>query len=441
MCSPAGIDGLKPLVLEKMEKGDFGEDILRLAGALDLRQTAPLLLKTLNETIQAAESMEHEPDHVTETRIPLYAGDDTDRIDPEFPDPHLIVRTLGRFPKDRRGIDGLRHLLDQTLADQEDMPIPASLVAEIIRALGAIDIKGSAQTIYTCWTRKWPSANQAHLIRRAALDALTELDSAEIHRKILDQAERVFHDQPENRFLLREIVDYFGRVKFNESMTLLENIIQETNVSDYMLEACFQALSRLATPEGRNPAGQPDQKPVLACGPGRGQGARIHYPGARALGRTGKKETMTDQNNLKIAAIEARDLPDAWFQCVYAILDKGYEYTIDRGSYAGQKRLEFDYITIRIRHPGFRPLLPDIPPALGIPNPVADGYLEEYLPYLMTSAKNPGEEYTYGEFLEAQIEEVIRMYRQDGFETNQGLYDRGFAGNDHLSGPALPERH
>ncbi|MBW2093025.1 MAG: thymidylate synthase [Deltaproteobacteria bacterium] len=128
---------------------------------------------------------------------------------------------------------------------------------------------------------------------------------------------------------------------------------------------------------------------------------------------------------MKITSIEARDLPDAWFQCVYNILDKGYEYVIDRGSYAGQKRLEFDYITVRIKYPSTRPLLPDIPPALGIPNPVADGYLEEYLPYLLTSVKRPGEEYTYGEYLEPQIEEVIRMYREEGFETNQAYMTVG----------------
>lgn len=122
---------------------------------------------------------------------------------------------------------------------------------------------------------------------------------------------------------------------------------------------------------------------------------------------------------LKIEFIEARDLPDAWFQCVYKLLDVGYEYIIDRGSYVGQKRLEFDYVTVRIKYPDTRPLLPDIPPGLGIPNPVKDGYLEEYLPYLMTSVKKPGEDYTYGQDLEPQIAEVIEMYRRDGFGTNQ----------------------
>lgn len=142
---------------------------------------------------------------------------------------------------------------------------------------------------------------------------------------------------------------------------------------------------------------------------------------------------------LKLVSIEARDLPDAWFQCVYEILDHGYKYTIDRGSYEGQQRLEFDYITIHIKYPGVRPLIPDIPASLGIPNPVADGYIEEYLPYLMTNMKQPNEDYTYGERLAGythiegeldsywdvkftdvnQIEEVTKMYKEKGYGTNQ----------------------
>jgi len=145
--------------------------------------------------------------------------------------------------------------------------------------------------------------------------------------------------------------------------------------------------------------------------------------------------------------VSARDLPDAWFQCVYEIIDKGHEYVIDHGSYAGQKRLEFDYITVHIKYPGVRPLIPDIPASLGIPNPVAEGYVEEYLPYLMTPDKKPNEDYTYGERVAGwsylvgaegdgphggaekrvqrrmvnQIEEVIRMYKMRGYGTNQAV--------------------
>lgn len=109
---------------------------------------------------------------------------------------------------------------------------------------------------------------------------------------------------------------------------------------------------------------------------------------------------------MNIVEINARDLSDAWFQCIYKILEEGSTFTIDRGSYAGQKRLEFDHITIRIRHPGTQPLLPQIEPHYGIPNPAEDahlyggkGYDRSYVEYLMSGRKEPGEAYTYGERL------------------------------------------
>ena len=102
---------------------------------------------------------------------------------------------------------------------------------------------------------------------------------------------------------------------------------------------------------------------------------------------------------MELVNIEARDLPDAWFQCVYTVLEKGKVFKIDKGSYAGQKRLEFDYVTISIKYPGTRPLLPQIPPHYGIPDPVSNEYLDRYLPYLMTSDVKENESYTYGQRL------------------------------------------
>ncbi|MDY6903056.1 MAG: thymidylate synthase [Thermodesulfobacteriota bacterium] len=107
-----------------------------------------------------------------------------------------------------------------------------------------------------------------------------------------------------------------------------------------------------------------------------------------------------------IHRVDARDLPDLWFQAVYDILDHGRRFTIDRGSFAGQTRLEYDYFTGYIKQPGTHPMLPDIPPACGIPNPVEEGYVyggdgfdRSYIEYLMTPHKAPGESYTYGERL------------------------------------------
>jgi thymidylate synthase len=104
-----------------------------------------------------------------------------------------------------------------------------------------------------------------------------------------------------------------------------------------------------------------------------------------------------NKSSLIPISIEATSLPDAWFQTVYKCIEAGRDFIIDKGSYAGQKRLEFDYITIHIKYPGAKPLLPQIPGQYSLPNPVADDYLDDYLPYLMTGELKPGESYTYGQ--------------------------------------------
>ncbi|MCU0822226.1 MAG: thymidylate synthase [Spirochaetes bacterium] len=100
---------------------------------------------------------------------------------------------------------------------------------------------------------------------------------------------------------------------------------------------------------------------------------------------------------LRPVHIDATTLPDAWYQTVYKCIESGRDFKIDRGSYEGEKRLEFDYITVHIKKPGERPLLPQIPGQYNLPNPVEENYLDDYLPYLMTGETKPGESYTYGQ--------------------------------------------
>lgn len=125
---------------------------------------------------------------------------------------------------------------------------------------------------------------------------------------------------------------------------------------------------------------------------------------------------------LAIHRVEARDLPDLWFQAVHDILDHGRRFTIDRGSYAGQTRLEYDYFIAHVKYPGTQPLLPDIPPSCGLPNPVEEayiyggsGYERSYIEYVMTGQKQPGESYTYGERLtQAPLEGQKRIWWEAG---------------------------
>lgn len=126
---------------------------------------------------------------------------------------------------------------------------------------------------------------------------------------------------------------------------------------------------------------------------------------------------------MHISVIEARDLPEAWFKCLSATLLDGRDYKIDRGSYAGEYRKQMDFIVVKIKYPDTRPLIPDVPQ--GIPAPTTMKYVESYLPYLMTAHKAEGEQYTYGQYLENQITEIIRMYKEDGYNTNQAFMTVG----------------
>ncbi len=136
---------------------------------------------------------------------------------------------------------------------------------------------------------------------------------------------------------------------------------------------------------------------------------------------------------MKIFLVDARDLSEAWFLCLGKTLTEGHEYKVERGSYAGQYRKELDYVVVQVRHPGARPLVPDVPP--GVPPPTSMEYIESYLPYLMTAHKAEGEQYTYGQYLEKQIAEVIRMYKEDGYNTNQAFMSVGNEESIYLPDP------
>ena len=141
---------------------------------------------------------------------------------------------------------------------------------------------------------------------------------------------------------------------------------------------------------------------------------------------------------LPVTYIEARDISDAWFQCILKIQEVGFKYQIQQGSFVGQTRLEFDFAVIQISHPYAEPydsMLPQIPLDLGIPNPVAPGYVEQYLPYLMTGVSQEDEDYTYGQRMVDywrikkgsvarsrlnQIEHFIKLLRETP-NTNQAI--------------------
>jgi thymidylate synthase len=149
---------------------------------------------------------------------------------------------------------------------------------------------------------------------------------------------------------------------------------------------------------------------------------------------------------LKLATIEARTLDEAWFKCLFELFDGDYHtYKIDSGSFTGDTRREFDWITIRIAQPAGHPeedmsslrrLIPSVP--YGVPAPCDEFKVLDYFnEYLFSSKLRPDEQYTYGsricgrplvppndqglraEHIRNQVEEVIHRYRELGHGNNQ----------------------
>jgi thymidylate synthase len=166
---------------------------------------------------------------------------------------------------------------------------------------------------------------------------------------------------------------------------------------------------------------------------------------------------MPEREFLQPVFIDAFDLDDAWFQCLSAILEKGYVYTITKGSYEGQKRLEFDFVVVRVKKPSHQ-IIPIIPEGMSIPAPTDMDYIQGYLGYLLTGAKTETEDYTYGERLVDpkvkikqaengkdlikemplnvnQVEEVIKLYKEKGPGTNQATMEIGMPSDIKLVDP------
>ena len=165
----------------------------------------------------------------------------------------------------------------------------------------------------------------------------------------------------------------------------------------------------------------------------------------------------TKRKELKPVHIVAFDLDDAWFKCLNEILEHGHVYKIDRGSFAGQHRLEFDFVTVRVKNPAHQ-IIPIMPEGSSIPAPTDLEYVNGYLQYLLTSCKTETEDYTYGERLVDpkakietevdgkkmihdmplqcnQIQEVINIYKTQGFGTNQAVMEIGMPSDIKLADP------
>jgi len=140
---------------------------------------------------------------------------------------------------------------------------------------------------------------------------------------------------------------------------------------------------------------------------------------------------------MQITHIKAHNLPDAWFQCLWRIMDDNAarEYTIQKGSFEGHKRREFDFAMVHITNPEQRPLVPDMPPSMDITPPTSMDYVNEYFAnYLMSPEMQENEQYTYGSRICISVDQVIETLKMSP-DTNQATIEIATPFDIKLSDP------
>ncbi len=98
-----------------------------------------------------------------------------------------------------------------------------------------------------------------------------------------------------------------------------------------------------------------------------------------------------------ITTIQAKTIPDAWFQLIYNLYDKGYRQDIQSGSFEKeQHRIQYSGAAIFIEYP-WMDMWNFIPEGLNIPQPTTQDYVEQdYFPnYLMNPDLAKNETYKY----------------------------------------------
>jgi len=132
--------------------------------------------------------------------------------------------------------------------------------------------------------------------------------------------------------------------------------------------------------------------------------------------------------------VKARNIDEIHFKLIRRLFQAGQTYIIDRGSYVGHKRLEFDFVTAHLTHPSDRPLAPQMPS--GVPSVTDEESIEKYfLKYIMNDATEKQEIYSYGQYILPQVAPVIKMFKEQGEGTNQATISVGNVESIHQEHP------
>ena len=118
--------------------------------------------------------------------------------------------------------------------------------------------------------------------------------------------------------------------------------------------------------------------------------------------------------------LQARDIPDAWYQAVRHVLENGEDYIVERGSFEGHSRRQVPFFAMVVNHPEARPL--------GVTyrdNVIStDDAIFNYYLQLISPEIAPNETYTYGERIALRLPEVAEMLCKTP-NTNQATIEVG----------------
>ena len=140
---------------------------------------------------------------------------------------------------------------------------------------------------------------------------------------------------------------------------------------------------------------------------------------------------------MEITNVCANTLDEAWHLSIKGLFEESktgiHSYTIDRGSYEGHKRIEYDYLVLLVRYPEVRPLAPIVPE--GFPPPTTEDKILEYFNrYITSDMREPNEQYTYGERIIVSLQMAIDILEKTPM-TNQAIIEIACPEDINLSDP------
>lgn len=134
--------------------------------------------------------------------------------------------------------------------------------------------------------------------------------------------------------------------------------------------------------------------------------------------------------------IYGRNIDETWRKALWCCAENGYLYRIEKGSYQGQQRSQLEYLISITENPGHRPLAVHMPEKLELPSPANEERIGSYFAnYLFSDKREDMEDYTYGEYIVAQLPQVIEMLIKSSGNTNQAIITIGEANSLDLESP------